>query len=50
MTRYKYSASSTVAPAIFAIHLMNVAQFLNGTWVTLSPLTVISPFTKIKRH
>ena len=33
MTKSKFSASSIVVPSIFVIHLVNVAQFLNGTCV-----------------
>ena len=47
MVKSKCSALSIVAPSSFAIHLVNDAQFLNGTCFTETAVTVISPFTKM---
>ena len=47
ITKYKSSASSVVVPSIFAIHLVNGAQFLNDTCVAGAAVTVIFPLTKI---
>ena len=41
MTKYKCSSSSIVS-SIFAIHLVNGAQFLNATYVSGAVVTVIS--------
>ena len=43
MTKSKSLALSIVVPSIFLIHLVNHAQFLNGTCVARAGLTVISP-------
>ena len=43
----KSSASSTVVPSIFVIHLVNGAQFLNVTCAAGAATTVISPVTKM---
>ena len=45
MTKSKSAASSIVVSSIFAIHLMNGAQFLNDICVSGAAVTVISPFT-----
>ena len=47
MTKSKSSASSIVAPSIFAIHLVNGAHFLNATCVARAIVTVISTLTKM---
>ena len=47
MTKSESSASSIVVPSNFVIHLVNGAQPLNDTLLTLCPLIVISPFTKM---
>ena len=48
MTKSKFSASSIVVSSIFVIYLVNGAQFLNTTSVTiLRPAIVISPPTKM---
>ena len=47
MTKSKSLALSIVVPSTFVIHLVNGAQFLNATPYALSPIIVISPFTKI---
>ena len=42
------SASSTKVSFISVLHLLNGAQFLNATFVSLlPPVTVIHPVTKI---
>ena len=46
MTKSKSSASSIVVPAIFVIHLVNGAQFLNTTCVARAAVTLISPLAK----
>ena len=46
MSKSKFSASSVVAVSIFAIHLINGAQFLNATCVCGAAFAVISPLTK----
>ena len=47
MTKSKLSASSTVVPSIFVLHLVNRAQFLNATCYAGAAATAISPVTKI---
>ena len=47
MTKFKFSASSVVAPSIFVIHLVNGAQFLNDNFDAGAAVTVISPFAKM---
>ena len=48
MNNSKSSASSTVVPSIFVMHLMNSGQFLNATGVGLTCAVVtISPPNKI---
>ena len=41
------SASSTVIPSIFVMHLVNDAQFQNAIWVLAWPIIVILPLTKM---
>ena len=41
MTKSDFSASSTIASSVFVIPLVNGAQFLNATCVTLCPIIVI---------
>ena len=48
MTKYKSSASSTVAQLIFVIHLVNNPQFLNATCVAGAAAIVILPLIKCK--
>ena len=47
MTKSKSLASSIVVPSIFAIQLVNGAQFLNATCNVGAALVVISPVTKM---
>ena len=47
ITKSESSASSIVVPSIFMVYLMNGAQFLNSTWVTLCPLRMMTPLNKM---
>ena len=47
MNKYKSSASSIVVASIFLIHLVNGAQFLSTTCVSVADVTVILPLTKM---
>ena len=48
MANSKYSATSIVVPSFFVIHLVNGAQFLNGTYVAWYILIVTLSRTKMK--
>ena len=47
MTKSKSSASSTVVPSTFLIHLVNGAQFLNATCVAGCHIILILPLAKM---
>ena len=49
MTKYRYSASSTVAPSVFVINSVNGEQLLNATGVgLLCYVVMIAPLTKMQ--
>ena len=50
MNKCNYSASSSVIPSIFVIHLVNGAQFFGATLVTASLIIVMLPLTRIQNR
>ena len=50
MAKSKSSASSIVVPSIFAIHLVNGAQFFNDNCVAVAAVTLISLLLKCKHR
>ena len=48
MTKPKLSSLSIAFLSVFAMHLVNGAQFLNAICVAPADVTVISPLTKLQ--